>query len=77
LINVPGAAVDGTDAGLIWFNACRLAFNVLAGCDPDCADPPARSDAIKPDMVETKSCFDTLPVPVGSSDVKIAFAPCC
>jgi hypothetical protein len=28
------------------------------------------------DIVETKSCFDTLPVPVGSSEAKIASAPC-
>jgi hypothetical protein len=42
------------------------------GAYPDGVEPPARSDAISLDIVETKSCFDTVPVPVGSSWAKIA-----
>ena len=74
MTSVPGAAVDGTLAGSIWLSACRLAVNVSVGGDVDCPELPVRSDAIKPDMVETKSCFDTLPLPLGSSAAKIAAA---
>jgi hypothetical protein len=76
-MSVPGAAVDGTLAGPIWLSACGLAVNVSVGCDVDCPELPVRSDAIKSSMVETKSCFDTPPLPLGSSVAKIAAAHCC
>jgi len=77
LINVPGRAVEGTLAGSVWLSACRLAVKLSDGCDVDEPELSARSEAINPDMVETKSCFETLPVPLGSSLAKIAAAPCC
>jgi hypothetical protein len=39
-------------------------------------EPSARRDTISWDIVETKSCFGTLPLPDGSSAEKIASEPC-
>ena len=39
-------------------------------------DGSARSCTIRSFIVLTKSCFDTLPVPFGSSEFQIALVPC-
>src|ERR1035437_10238336 len=67
LIKEPGCGFCGADAGSIWLRACRVAASESWDCEPDCPVLPARSDAISFDMTATKSCFETLPVPLGSS----------
>jgi hypothetical protein len=54
----------------------RLAATEPDACVRDCAEPSARSDTISWDIVETKSCFETLPLPDGSSAEKIVSEPC-
>src|ERR1700687_6155954 len=79
-IREPGNVVCGSDDGSIELRDCTLAASDAEGWeadDPADAASSARSETISCFMPETKSCLDTLPVPLGSSAAKMASAPCC
>jgi hypothetical protein len=76
LKSVPGDAFSEIDAGSSEFNDCKLAAKLALGDWPGAVlgPPSARRDTINFDIPATKSCFETLPVPLGSSHLELKFS---